>query len=1011
MSRSVRVPQTPNLSGIQPTPANTGLQQIQDVAQAANMLGGQLQKVGAKIRNDREHLSASQNLLVLKEFRLHIKTKGYGATRGSAALPQKDGPNPRKEAIALWNARRAELEKNMTPGAINMMRSAADSVSLGLQEFALTHELKEQRASEQANRIADASQHLKDLEMMAVEPEIDPVAREAMEAQDAISPTGQDPKSGEGTVSGESAPAIRQKKRDARLQAGLEAEDSRSQLQVGIDGLASIARDAAIAGGAEPGSEEVKVAERNARSQGHSTVINSRLSQGDADGAKSYLDSVPASEFATGVKGRLAASVRAARSKQRAEKDKDKALDLTFKVLDQATSELSQLSYQSGDGGVELYVTNPSVDQVIDRALDTIESKWKNKEITTSVYDAARSRITSESNDLIKSQNAEATELAYRVLEEAPNATSLEELPNDLVEAARRNPVFMSMLKGRAGASTAKGLVGLFAGNAQRLSESQAAAQTIQRERDYVLFTRDAKSLNSLVERKHVKAKGEDAEAPSTQMAEQYIVAHFYPLGDERMKAALNAYRSMISGSTPSDPGWKSMIKSAALSVMGPTKDVSFFGARKRTDAGVFVRTAAISDRGLEAVDSRLRKAWKDGKLGDRPTMDRCIEYLQEDFESTRFFFDYENEDVPDQPVPVWLVKAYQKTDDLEGRMVVNIGIGSEERALPVGSFGQAFLARAKQMAPAAIKKVAEEGGFSEEVAAYKLIQDQIDRRDSNTLTTYERRGYKTKQDFDTLMSDARMSERILSAAEDIVAFEDVSQIDAVVVQSLKAAKDQIGVKGSIDATQVDQARKYIREHEGQLKGIDLKTALGQLEVYANYVSFNGSARSTERREEYSMFVADRLKQLEEQLGSDETKALRQEIEKLAARPDQIIQDAQKREREREVRDRHKLSQVVRAERLADRRRTQEMLTDISTQIFEKSESLREMEDGVKTLNDELRNVYREMFGARQKQVRAVGFGPGEGAARAAMALRGRDVTGQKSIPSFKDWLKSLEGN
>ena len=453
MGRQVGIPQSGSVQGIQPTQID-GSQQAQQLGQASMAAGMNLVKIGSKIRGDRDHLSASDNLLKLKEAALQFRKTGYGATIGEEALPTKDGGSPRLKALGELEGYRKSLEEGMTPQARDMMHSAAGAVYLSAQEFGITHELSNQKIAQKASAEANMANTMETMATQATDPDLDEEARAAIEFDEGIQASAM------GSEGGASASKIRDEKRAERAALGL-PEDRRTAIQKSMDTVISIAVDSGRLNGVTPGSEEEEVVIRNARTAAASVVVAAQVSASQLDRATVFLDSIPPGDMKVGTKGALRETIKKAAAGLRTKADLEKGFNVGLTALNNAKTKPSP-------SGLPL-----SPAEKLNLAKANIEKQKDAGTITYPQYVAARNTIRDEFADLEREDVESGNRMVTELFERFPDITSLDDprLAESEKQAFRSNYTAMSTLEGNRVSQISQGSVAAMSNASKRVGE------------------------------------------------------------------------------------------------------------------------------------------------------------------------------------------------------------------------------------------------------------------------------------------------------------------------------------------------------------------------------------------------------------------------------------------------------------------------------------------------------------------------------------------------------------
>lgn len=802
------------------------LQQSQQLAQGLAEVGDRMVRIGARLRSDRDYADAKERHLEISDYVIQQQNE-YGKLTPREQLGAAKGYHAKVNSFIQQKMK--ELGSDQARG---MMSGPAKQSLLGFKEWSLTQELKAQKAHEFGLSVA-AGENLTALAAAAIiQPEGD--------AQAVIgADQSQDPNSA-GLDTGPSVASMRRDNAAALVAAGQNPNRTRyDQLR---DSAFSNFEEQADRVATSP--EERQSYVRGKKTEFYQSIIQTMLAEDPPrhKRAKEMLDSVPATDMLPKAKAELLKQIRTISNAEKAKADSDRALSVTLKALDDAGTPTYQI--EPDQGGLEFSVGVPTAAERAAAAAQDLERQFRahtegKPGISASVYSAARQHLRVEAADLAERENREGVELLSEIMDAAPNATSMEDLPPDLAARAQANAVTMQGLTSRAkvrqGSNLSRALggadAGFFAVNQQRIKDAQQLlidSVTVKAHealnQKYLAARLDPRKLTGLV------GKDENGEDKSVDEGSQIILAEFYPLGDKQAMEMVNAYRALSVGAAPTDPGFGSLGSLAAKQVFGPSMESKLFGKLTLDiKTGKYLPSAELDPVMEQFALDRLKEAHAKGELPSKPTLTDMIKLLQTDQRTSRFMLD-RADPASDIPIPVYALKAYQKGVE-DGRLVVNIGGG---RMVDVSQFGEGFILAVQASAPKALEKVMSRG-YSKAAATYLLVQDELDKRNSiaDEENIYSGRTFKTASDWQQLVDDAKMSGRMVTAAESYVSPVDV---DPLVSLALGAAKEDIEAGRGLTAAGIDQAKAYIdREAKTPEEAVKLKKQVEDLAASLGY--------------------------------------------------------------------------------------------------------------------------------------------------------------------------------
>ena len=772
------------------------LQQSQELAQGLAEVGDRMVRIGSKLRSDRDYADAKERHLEISDFVIQQQDE-YGKLTPREQLGA--AKNYHAKVKSFIDQKMKELGSDQARG---MMSGPAKQSLLGFKEWSLTQELKAQKAHEFGLSVAAGENNTTLAAAAILQPEGNPEAL-------IVADQSQDPSSA-GLDTGQSIASMRRDNAAALVAAGQDPNRTRyDQLR---DSAFSNFEEQADQVATSP--EERQSFLRGKKTEFYQSVVQTLLAEDPPrhKRAKELLDSVPATDMLPKAKAELLKQIRTINNTEKAKADSDRALSITLKALDDAGTPTYQL--KPDQGGLEFSFDVPTAAERAAAAAQDLERQFRAGNISASVYSTARQHLRVEAADLTERENREGVELLSEIMDAAPNATSMEDLPPELAARAQTNPVTMQGLTSRAkvrqGSNLSKALggadAGFFAANQQRAKEAQQLlidSATVRAHeslhRKYLAARLDPRKLTGLV------GKDENGEDKSVDEGSRIILAEFYPLGDKQAMEMVEAYRALSVGASPTDPGFGSLGSLAARQVFGPSMESKLFGKLTLDiKTGEYLPSAELDPVMEQFALDRLKEAHAKGELPSKPTLTDMINLLRTDQRTSRFMFDRETD--PDIPIPVYALKAYQKGVE-EGRLVVNIGGG---RMVEVSQFGEGFILAAQASAPKTLKELVDKG-YSKDAATYKMVQDFLDKRNSvaNGEAIYSARTFKTASDWQRLVDDAKQSGRMIASADAYVAPTDV---DPLVSLALDAAKQDIEAGRGLTAAGIDQAKAYIEQ-------------------------------------------------------------------------------------------------------------------------------------------------------------------------------------------------------
>lgn len=949
------------------------LQQSQELAQGLAEVGDRMVRIGARLRSDRDYADAKERHLEISEYIIQQQDE-YGKLTPREQLGAAKSYHAKVKSFI--DQKTKELGSDQARG---MMSGPAKQSLLGFKEWSLTQELKAQKAHEFGLSVAQGENNTTLAAAAILQPEGNAQAL-------IVADQSQDPGSA-GLDTGQSVASMRRDNAAALVAAGQDPNRTRyDQLR---DSAFSNFEEQADQVATSP--EERQSFLRGKKTEFYQSVVQTLLAEDPPrhKRAKELLDSVPATDMLPKAKAELLKQIRTINNTEKAKADSDRALSITLKALDDAGTPTYQI--EPDQGGLEFSVGVPTAAERAAAAAQDLERQFRAGNISASIYSTARQHLRVEAADLTERENREGVELLSEIMEAAPNATSMEDLPPELAARAQTNPVTMQGLTSRAkvrqGSNLSKALggadAGFFAANQQRIKDAQQLlidSVTVKAHealnQKYLAARLDPRKLMGLV------GKDENGEDKSVDEGSQIILAEFYPLGDKQAMEMVEAYRALSVGAAPTDPGFGSLGSLAARRVFGPSMESKLFGKLTLDKtSGEFLPSTELDPVMEQFALDRLKEAHAKGELPSKPTLTDMINLLRTDQQTSRFMLD-RADPASDIPIPVYALKAYQKGVE-EGRLVVNIGGG---RMVEVSQFGEGFILAVQASVPERLKEVVSKG-YSKDAATYKLVQEFLDKRNSiaNGDAIYSGRTFQTASDWQQLVDDAKQSGRMAAAAESYVSPVDV---DPLVSIALDAAKQDIEAGRGLTARGIDQAKAYIEsEAKTPEEAIKLKKQVEDLAASLGYQTaldpgLEPQARAYRAAREIGALdpkrraAALRTYQSAAAQIYARTLAIQEEITQQSALRGKIFQDIEKQFANPELAIDPVATRAAKAEAMAEaQRRDAKAVADIT----KNTELLPLLEKELRAIHDMLHGRAQQLY------------------------------TGAKPV-AYKTWLKSLEG-
>ena len=822
MARQVGMPNAQPLSGARAPMSTMLLQQSQQAAQTMSAVGDSMVRIGAKIRSERDYISAKTDHLKISDYIIQQQIE-HSKLSPSDQLGQSEAYRGKVKSFIDDTITGASTDQSR-----NMLKGPAQQSLLGFKQWSLTRELKAQQAQEAAVVVASGDNAAVAASVAAAQPEGDPLALAAADEMPSDDPnidTG--------------PPILEQHAANAKASQDPK-KPPRTNFEVQRDTAFSDYEDEADLKIGESGPPEVREAFiRDKKSGFYDKVVSTLLAQDPPmiKRAKKLMESIPATEINPKMKGALMGKIKQLGLVQRGREDNDKALHLAFKALDKAGVG------DFGPPGSSGYLAS----QQIARAKNDLERQARSGAITASVYSTALRHLDVEGADVAAKQRQEAGDLVQNVMDTVPSATSMAELPPGLSAAIQNNPQALAMMESRAEVSNGRKVSGalaasgLFARNRQVANQAEADAAkdllddfTMGVEQHVLTHYEAIKSDYRKIWEVPGVSKKDSPKDIEKKLTEFFFAGE---AGNKGMiQKVLTQYKATTLLNQPGSDEWTAAVAMAAQDILGPTmtddKTVNVFGGVKTKDDGTVVRTARVSPSMLDAVNRHLTEMHNNNPSSPGMNAGTMASELRRNLKSTDFFFDLNKNgelDDGDIPIPAYALRVNQ---NLNKAQIGRIAIQVDGELVPVGRFGEGFVKRIQGELTYELAE-ADKGGASRDVVTYKYIQQLVDETEASVID-FSQRQYGDAEDGANLLRDARDSRSMIHNARNIVLMNS-EDWDRRVVDALAPSKGQ-----RIDGFMLDNAREILRKRSGVSKE-ELKELLPQLGRYASAVTYEAA--------------------------------------------------------------------------------------------------------------------------------------------------------------------------
>lgn len=821
MARQVGMPNAQPLSGARAPMSTMLLQQSQQAAQTMSAVGDSMVRIGAKIRSERDYISAKTDHLKISDYIIQQQIE-HSKLSPSDQLGQSEAYRGKVKSFIDDTITGASTDQSR-----NMLKGPAQQSLLGFKQWSLTRELKAQQAQEAAVVVASGDNAAVAASVAAAQPEGDPLALAAADEMPSDDPnidTG--------------PPILEQHAANAKASQDPK-KPPRTNFEVQRDTAFSDYEDEADLKIGESGPPEVREAFiRDKKSGFYDKVVSTLLAQDPPmiKRAKKLMESIPATEINPKMKGALMGKIKQLGLVQKSREDNDKALHLAFKALDKAG--VGDFGPPSG------YLAS----QQIARAKNDLERQARSGAITASVYSTALRHLDVEGADVAAKQRQEAGDLVQNVMDTVPNATSMAELPPGLSAAIQNNPQALAMMESRADVSNGRKVSGALAASGLFARNRQVANQAeLDAAKDLLDDFTMGVEQNMLMHYEAIKSDYRKiwnvpgvSEKDSPKDIEKKLTEFFFAGEAENkgmIQKVLTQYKATTGMHQPGSKEWIAGVAMAAQDILGPTmtddKTVNVFGGVKTKDDGTVVRTARVSPSMLDAVNRHLTEAHNNNPNSPGMNAGTMASELRRNLKSTDFFFDLKKNgelDDGDIPIPAYALRVNQ---NLNKAQIGRIAIQVDGELVPVGRFGEGFVKRIQGEIQYELAEADKGIGASRDVVTYKYIQQLVDETEASVID-FSQRQYGDAEDGANLLRDARDSRSMIQNARNIVLMNS-EDWDQKVVDALAPYKGQ-----RIDGFMLDNAREILRKRSGVSKE-ELKELLPHLGRYAAAVTYEAA--------------------------------------------------------------------------------------------------------------------------------------------------------------------------
>jgi len=867
MARQVGMPNARPLSGPQTQMSTALLQQNQQAAQTMSAVGDSMVRIGAKIRSERDYINAKTDHLKISEYIINQQIE-HSKLSPSDQLSQSEAYRGKVKKFIDDTVTGASSEQ-----ARGMLKGPAQQSLLGYKQWSLTQELKAQQAQELAVIVASGDNAAVAASVAAAQPEGDPLALAAADEMPSDDPnidTGM-------SISAQHA--------ENAANSQDPKKPPRTNFEVQRDSAFSNYDDEADQRFGESGSPKLREAFiRDKKTDFYDKVVSTLLAQDPPmfKKAKQLMESIPATEINPKKKGTLMGQIKRAATQQKATDDNNKALSLTFDVLDKA-----------GVGNLDPPGSSSHLaSEQIDRAGQSLERLFRSGEITASVYNPARQHLNNEGGDLVARQADQANQLIAEITANHPNALKLDDLPPELQQALAQNPIAFNKVVGRQAAANDKAVAGALAslspaGDAPKslfdsrnhyLERTVASVRKRKLSVEHGSVLRDHRRLFSIFEEHPELRKGLSPESKnkpwrelSQQEVEYAIQTYFFPLGKEgdelsAVDEVLDVYRASINSFTLSDPQFDVAAKNAIKEALQPSPDQTNIFGKIESDksSGGLIRGAEIAPHVMRRGVLFLRRHFaNDDKIAGL-NMVQMSEIISKEISSSPYFFDLTSNgemDEGDVPIPAFALSSNLRMSNFdEGRIAIEV----DGKLIPIGQYGEGFLKAFQKSVNNKLDASEKKEGSNRDVMSYKLLQQQEDILSFSPID-FSLRRHETEDDFFKFQKDIKRAGADMKLLNNFV--DPDQNWDPIVVESLRPSVGEERITGEA----LDNADAYlVREAGSDPKKLEqLRSDLGR---YASAFSYQKRIHSPEVLDDVSAGLYQGLLKLEEKIRDDQVR-------------------------------------------------------------------------------------------------------------------------------------------
>lgn len=420
MARQVGTPNAQPLSGARAPMSNMLLQQSQQAAQTMSAVGDSLVQIGAKIRSERDYISAKTDHLKISDYIIQQQIE-HSKLSPSDQLGQSEAYRGKVKKFIDDTVTGASSDQ-----ARGMLKGPAQQSLLGFKQWSLTRELKAQQAQEVAVEIASFDAASTQAAVLLVQPEGDPLALAAADEMPSDDP---DVDTGMSILSQHAENAANSQ--DPK-------KPPRSGFQIQRDTAKKIAEDLAdIQTFRDPEVREAFI--RGKMTDFYEVQINTLLAQDPPmfKKAAGLLDSLSPKEITTGAKSVFRQKVKESSKGFRAKEDLEKGFNVGLAALKSA-------AIKGSPSGLPL-----SPAEKLNLAKANIENQQEAGTITYPQYVAARKTLRDEFVDLESEDVESGHRMVTDLFERFPDIASLDDprLTEPEKQAFRSNYTAMSILE------------------------------------------------------------------------------------------------------------------------------------------------------------------------------------------------------------------------------------------------------------------------------------------------------------------------------------------------------------------------------------------------------------------------------------------------------------------------------------------------------------------------------------------------------------------------------------